>query len=328
MHKKSIYLSKIFIIFILLFGLTVDISISEATSKNNKDSIMIKQEFICMIDQDYETLHSFVKQNIAQTSPELAGQMVQNLILSSEKMLTPSADYIYSKNYKEIRSTILLAIPKDIENPAVICGSDKEKFIKNLPNGEIKNKLSKWLHSGLCLRNLEGTYFFAIDYPEYLEKYSLYTDEATTQYLNLCAKETIQPTVISEILTIDIQELNERAITYEKFLKDYPNFPMNEIIYANFNTTISKLINPTIYDNLIDTNGHVSKDLLVIYQNLSKQDNYPILQYIGQEMLQFINNQPNNIVYQDYTSDKLSSNASIIYKKVHQLLNELYTSHI
>ncbi|MBM6727181.1 hypothetical protein [Megamonas funiformis] len=168
----------------------------------------------------------------------------------------------------------------------------------------------------------------AIDYPEYLEKYSLYTDEATTQYLNLCAKETIQPTVISEILTIDIQELNERAIAYEKFLKDYPNFPMNEIIYVNFNTTISKLINPTIYDNLIDTNGHVSKDLLVIYQNLSKQDNYPILQYIGQEMLQFINNQPNNIVYQDYTSDKLSSNASIIYKKVHQLLNELYTSHI
>lgn len=253
---------------------------------------------------------------------------MQNLILSSEKMLTPSADYIYGKNYKEIRSTILVAIPKDIENPAVICGSDKEKFIKNLPNGEIKNKLSKWLRSGLCLRNLEGTYFFAIDYPEYLEKYSLYTDEATTQYLNLCAKETIQSTIISEILTIDVQELNERAIAYEKFLKDYPNFPMNELIYANFNTTISKLINPTIYDNLIDTNGHVSKDLLVIYQNLSKQDNYPILQYIGQEMLQFINNQPNNIVYQDYNSDKLSSNASIIYKKVHKLLNELYTSHI
>ena len=41
MHKKSIYLSKIFIIFILLFGLTVDISISEATSKNNKDSMII-----------------------------------------------------------------------------------------------------------------------------------------------------------------------------------------------------------------------------------------------------------------------------------------------
>lgn len=97
MHKKSIYLSKIFIIFILLFGLTVDISISEATSKNNKDSMMIKQEFICMMDQDYETLHSFVKQNIAQASPELAGQMVQNLILSSEKMLTPSADYIWQK---------------------------------------------------------------------------------------------------------------------------------------------------------------------------------------------------------------------------------------
>ena len=97
MHKKSIYLSKIFIIFILLFGLTVDISISEATSKNNKDSMMIKQEFICMMDQDYETLHSFVKQNIAQASPELAGQMVQNLILSSLKMLTPSADYIWQK---------------------------------------------------------------------------------------------------------------------------------------------------------------------------------------------------------------------------------------
>lgn len=54
MHKKSIYLSKIFIIFILLFGLTVDISISEATSKNNKDSMIIKQEFICMMDQDYD----------------------------------------------------------------------------------------------------------------------------------------------------------------------------------------------------------------------------------------------------------------------------------
>ena len=39
--------------------------------------MMIKQEFICMMDQDYETLHSFVKQNIAQASPELAGQMVQ-----------------------------------------------------------------------------------------------------------------------------------------------------------------------------------------------------------------------------------------------------------
>ncbi len=51
-----------------------------------------------------------------------------------------------------------------------------------------------------------------VDYPEYWEEYGDKVDPATAEFLKLAAAETREATLVSEILSVDANELGERAI--------------------------------------------------------------------------------------------------------------------
>ncbi|MGI5857638.1 MAG: hypothetical protein ACOX64_14470, partial [Candidatus Merdivicinus sp.] len=247
-------------------------------------------------------------------------------IAKAESQLEESSEYIYGENSREIQDAIVAAIPEEMSQRSrgVVCAEDKDTLMENLPDGEIKETLSKWLEAGLCLKNGEGTYFFVVDYPEYWEEYGDMVDAATAEFLKLAAAETREATLVSEILSVDANTLCERAVAYETFLAQYPDFPMADTVRTYFNGAIFKLAYPTIHDRLVDEQGKVITELMVVYERLADREDCPVLQSVGQNMLDFIAAQPGGVVAQGYQTDALSEHASAVTTQARQLADELY----
>ena len=331
MKKKFFMMLSIIAVLALLAGCGAQPA-SEAQTPNEPEegSASVEQQLSALSGGEYTPLRTFVDENTVGATPELAGEMVQSLILSSitesEKLLEESSEYIYGENSREIQSAIVAAIPEEMvqRSRGVVCAGDKEILMDNLPDGEVKDTLSKFLEAGLCLRNGEGTYFFTVDYPEYWEEYGDKVDPATAEFLKLAAAETRQATLVSEILSVDANELGERAIAYERFLAQYSEFPMADTVRIYFNGTIYKLAYPTVYDRLVDDQGKVITDLMVVYERLAGREDCPVLQGVAQSMLDFIAAQPDGVVADGYDMDALSENASAVTGAAWQMADELY----
>lgn len=197
-------------------------------------------------------------------------------------------------------------------------------MVENLPEGAVRDALLPWLEAGLGLRNAEGTYFFVVDYPSYCAQYRDCVDEATAAFLDLTAGETKEATLVEEYLSVEIDTLAERAIAYERFLSQYPDFPLKDTVRIYFNGTISKLSFPSYFDNLVDAQGHIVTDLLVVYERLSQREDCPVLQALGQSMLAFVAAQPDGVVGDGYDMTLLNENASAAYGQAGETADTLY----
>lgn len=288
------------------------------------DEVALNQQLEELAGGEYAPLKEFVDASLAKATPAQAGEMVQALILASERQLTSAAEYIYGDNRAEIQAAILAALPEaptETENLSTLCASDKEALLDKMPEGEIKTQLSAWMEMGLCLHNAEGTYFFVLDYPEYLAEYGQTVDGATADFLTLAADEVKAPTLVEEYLSVDVETLGQRALAYETFLSQYPDFSLADKVRIYWNGALSKLVYPTLYDQLVDEAGQASADLMALYQELAGQTACPVLQSTAQSMLDFIAAQSDQSLAD---SDQVSQNASALAEEARQMADELY----
>lgn len=300
-------------------------SSSSAASVNvQPDEVALSQQLEELADGEYAPLREFVDQSLAEATSAQAGEMVQALILASERQLTAASEYIYGENRREIQAAIQAALPEtptETESLSTICASDMAALLEKMPEGEIKTQLSAWMEMGLCLHNAEGTYFFVVDYPAYLAEYGQAVDGATADFLTLAADEVKTPTLVEEYLSVDVETLGQRALAYETFLSQYPDFALADKVRIYWNGTLSKLVYPTLYDQLVDENGQVSADLMALYQELAGQTACPVLQSTAQAMLDFVAAQPDQSLAD---SDRVSQNASALASQARQMADELY----
>lgn len=326
MKKKRLALLSVFSALLLLTGCGAEAAGPAEESEDPTVSAGLEEQLNALSAGDYGPLRAFADENLDEASPELAGKMIGSLIQASERELEAANAYIYSEDGREIQNVITDAIPQEMEMSArsVLCGEDKTAMMENLAEGGVRDTLMPWLETGLGLRNAEGTYFFVVDYPEYSAQYGDRVDEATAAYLELTAGETQEATLVSEYLSVEIDTLAERAAAYENFLARYPDFPVKDTVRIYFNGTVSKLSFPSQFDNLVDAQGHVVTDLMVVYERLSQREDYPVLQELGQSMLEFVAAQPDGVVSDGYDMTLLSENASAVYARAQQTADELY----
>lgn len=323
--KKMIF-SFACVLFAVSFVL-VGCSAQAASTVNgsNQHSQDVAKELDQLSAGEYIPLREFADQHIPSASPEIAGSMVRALIAASEKELSSSNSYIYGENARNIQKEIVAAISSDlVAADSVICGQNKLDLLEAMSEGEVKKNLSSWLASGLGLYNAEGTYFFVVDYVEYLQAYEKYVDDATAAFLNLAAVETKKPMLVSEILSADANELGDRAIAYETFLVEYPDFSMKDTVRTYFNAAVSKLASPTMQDQLVDAYGRVTTNCMVVYERLAERQDCPVLQQVAKSMLDFIAAQPDGIIVHGYDTDMLGANASEVVKAAQDQADSLY----
>lgn len=308
---------------LILVGCAAEAADTTNGSQNTKD---LSQQLLQLSSGEYEPLKIFVDENIDDASSELAGAMVRALIDAAEKELAPANAYIYGEESRNIQNAITTAMTSDViaDGSSTFCGESKATLLDAMQDGEIKDHIAAWFASGLGLKNGEGTYFFVVDYPEYLEMYEEYVDSATAAFLNIAAAETQKATLVSEVLSVDANELGNRAIAYETFLTEYDDFPMKDHVRTYFNAVISKLAYPTVFDRLVDEQGRATTELMVVYERLAERQDCPVLQQVAKNMLDFIAAQPDGVIAHGYDTDILSSNASEVVKSAQEKADSLY----
>lgn len=296
------------------------------TTNGLQDTKNLSQQLLQLSSGEYEPLKIFVDENIDDASSELAGAMVRALIDAAEKELAPANAYIYGEESRNIQNAITTAMTSDViaDGSSTFCGESKATLLDAMQDGEIKDHIAAWFASGFGLKNGEGTYFFVVDYPEYLEMYEEYVDSATASFLNIAAAETEKATLVSEVLSVDANELGNRAIAYETFLTEYDDFPMKDHVRTYFNAVVSKLAYPTVFDRLVDEQGRATTELMVVYERLAERQDCPVLQQVAKNMLDFIAGQPDGVIAHGYDTDILSSNASEVVKSAQEKADTLY----
>lgn len=323
--KKHVFAiaGVLWILSFILVGCAAEAANTTNSSQDTKD---LSQQLLQLSAGEYEPLKLFVEESIDDASPELAGAMVRALIDAAEKELAPANAYIYSEESRNIQDAITTAMTSDMiaDGSSTFCGESKNDLLEAMQDGEIKDHIAAWLVSGLGLSNGEGTYFFVVDYPEYLELYQEYVDDATASFLSIAAAETQKATLVSEVLSVDANELGNRAIAYETFLAEYADFPMKDHVRIYFNAVISKLAYPTVFDRLVDEQGRATTELMVVYERLAERQDCPALQQVAKDMLDFIEAQPDGIIAQGYDTDALSSNASEVVRAAQDKADTLY----
>ena len=302
---------------------------SPSPSPSGSAAQPLEDRLAALAGGDYAALRAFVDENLPNADAGTAGKMVQALVVSSENSLTPANDYIYSDQGGDpaVQEAIFTAV--DSLNGAItpyrpVCAGDKQTLLDALPAGGVKDSLTAWFARGLCLECGEGSYYFAVDYPEYLDSYASAADPATAEFLHITSAESLEPLTVEEYLAVSPATLGERAAAYESFLAGSPDFPLGDTVRVLLNVAVAKLSFPSPFDSLTDEQGKVVPDMLAVYEKLAAEDGCPVIQSVSRDMLGYIAEQPDGVVCQNYDVTALNENSAAITAQAQKQIAQLY----
>lgn len=98
---------------------------------------------------------------------------------------------------------------------------------------DLKEYLIKYIGMGYKLDSSEGTYYFVVDYQEFIDNFKEFITKEYKDYLNIKAKGTNEPFLRDAALVISREKLAERIVEIENFRRTYP--------YSNFLDEINDL---------------------------------------------------------------------------------------
>ncbi len=254
---------------------------SKKESSKSKEEISVGEDFSAFIagNPRVEELISYIKVHISKADEETADEMLYRLIDLQYKRLEDETNYFYRENSLDIQKEIAKAYDKITDkftDSYAIIGENKYMLIDNIENKEIAAHIKALFERGYGLYSGEGTYYPVIDYKVLKDTYSSNVTNMTSKYLDFMTKELKEPTTIEAYLSVNINKLKERVFKYEEYLKDYSTSPYIEDIRMNYMICVWKLVNPSIYDGMLDEDYSVSNELNEVYRNILEDDSHPI----------------------------------------------------
>lgn len=170
----------------------------------------IMDEFNGLIDSDASLAEviEFTDENIHQLSQENASAVVDELENLQKENLPELDEKFYSD--QEVQNEI-----REIYEP----GFDVN-IADQLDDGKLKSLLTEARDTGYKVETAEGTYFLIMDYSFY-KKYSEYVTEDLRDYIEIMAIESSKVPAKDAGLVIGWDEIVERAMLQDKFLRDY-----------------------------------------------------------------------------------------------------------
>jgi hypothetical protein len=178
-----------------------------AVQENKQDKIM--PEFMALVEGNTkpDAIIGFIGNYIASVSRDNAGIMLGEL----EKV---QKNYLVKMEEKYYADTLQSSLNK-VYKP----GFDLNK-IDEIQDAELKTLLIETRDMGYKVETSEGMYYPIMNY-EYLKKYSLYATEDIMEYINIMAVETNKVPAKDAALIIGWDEVIERALAQESFIKKY-----------------------------------------------------------------------------------------------------------
>lgn len=218
--KTTIVLFSILLIIGIVSGCTnKNANTNLMTGKSELEQRAIINSFNKLIQDgsNEKDVINFIKQNIASVSKENASTLVLGLEdLQKQKLAEEQKYFEGDKNAKPIISEeILKKAQKEIQ------GSFSMDMISNIKDVQLRNGLNDIKDRGYRIIAPEGMYNAVIDYNMYKQFESFVTLDIK-DYIDILAVETDKRTQEDAALIISADQLLNRAISCESFIKKYP----------------------------------------------------------------------------------------------------------
>ena len=176
--------------------------------ENKQDKIM--PEFMALVEGNAkpDAIIGFIGNYIASVSRDNAAIMLGEL----EKV---QKNYLVNMEKKYYDGDTIQNSLNKVYKP----GLDLNK-IDDIQDAELKNLLIETRDMGYKVETSEGMYYPIMNY-EYLKKYSIYALEDIMEYIDIMAVETNKVPAKDAALVIGWDEVVQRALAQENFLKKY-----------------------------------------------------------------------------------------------------------
>ncbi|HHY74684.1 MAG TPA: hypothetical protein GX497_15935 [Bacillus bacterium] len=222
-NKKTLTASMLASVLIFSAGCTLGNQTNENNSSEPVEVVQPEEKPQASEEQvmsDFNTLIAntpkisevlqFMKDNVSNLSP----QNVSNMVLASEDL---QINYLPTFEEKFTSSEDLQVKFRDVFEGV----ADTSK-IENIADAEIKTLLEETKNSGYKIETAEGYYFPIIDY-QFYKTFSSRATEEIQDYIEIMSIESNQVPAKDAALMISWDEIVERALAQEAFLKQYQN---------------------------------------------------------------------------------------------------------
>lgn len=178
-----------------------------AVEESKQDKIM--PEFMALVEGNPKpnALIEFMDKNIAKVSKTDVSKMLEELEKARKSYLPALEEKYYGESIQKSLSEIYM-IDFDLDK------------IYDTEDAELKSLITETRDMGYKVETAEGMFFPIMNY-EYMKKFSPYVADDMKDYINIMAVETNKVPAKDAALIISWDEVIERALAQEGFIKKY-----------------------------------------------------------------------------------------------------------
>lgn len=302
--------------------------ITQPEANQDEQQLNVAEDFEAFIvkNPQIEELKNYINDNISKADEKTADEMVYKLIELQKRGLENETNYFYTDNSLNVQKETQQAYEKNIDKfdgSYVIIGNNKYDLIEAFENQEIADYIEKLFKRGYGLASAEGAYYPVMDYKVLKDSYEDKVTDMTATYLDIMTKELNEPTTVEEYLSISANKLKERTLKYEEFLMNYSDSPYVEDIKINYMVCIWKLVNPNIFDGMIDENFRVINELDDVYNDILKDDSHTVTIEAVKGITEYIKSK-NGVLGSMENMDDLYETSYKLHSEAMERINTLY----
>jgi hypothetical protein len=177
-------------------------------TSSEQDALIHKFKAVVSTAKEASDIVSFLNENLNKAGQNNADQMVRELYAFYAKDLQISQEAFFAEKVQNVLTE--MDWPITSANAA------------SIPDNAVRQLVVTKLSGGYRLVWVEGTIYPIVDYSNQ-QKYSMYLSKPLNSYIALKAAESSEPAARDAGLVITWNELANRAIMAETFLKEYPD---------------------------------------------------------------------------------------------------------
>lgn len=271
-------------------------------------------------------VRKFIEDNIGKADRETADKMIHYLIDLQRNALEAEIDNFYSEANLDIHAKIIETYEKDkskFEKASVFIGDSKYQLVNLMDDKNMAKVLKDLFDKGYGLYNAEGSYYPVIDYRLLKGSYIGNVTDMTAEYLDIMSDELDESTLVEEYLAIDFSELKDRAFRYEEFLMKYPKSPYTEDVMINYMVCIWKLVNPNIFDGMLDDDFKVVSEVNEVYESILADESHPVTYEAVKGITAYIESK-DGVLGSMNNMDELFKISDKLHKEAAARINEMY----
>lgn len=232
-------------------------------TNGQNDVLTIVAEYDQLIQSEKKPFEiiEFLDQWIDKLPPETADEMIKKLEVYQKFYRDIYTDQIFKQKWQ-------MKLNEGFRHQ--IDYQDKNE-VERIQDLDLKNLVLEILAGGYKFVNLEGSYCPIIDY-EQLKRYQNYLSEDLGDYLELMAVESGELMSNDAALVISWDELANRVVMAEIFLKSHPNSPLTGVVFQAYTMYLQTYMSGMVNTPIFDWNSYqVLEEVLASYRKTIKE---------------------------------------------------------